>query len=755
MTSADFRSGAIRQIKPFDRWLAAVCAVFFLSGIPALIYQLTWQRTLFRIFGVNIESVTIVVTAFMLGLGLGSLAGGWLSKRSRAHQPLLVLAIIELATGAFGVASLTVFDKIEILTTGLSLTATGAVTLALIIAPTLLMGATLPLLVGYLVRRFSTVGGAVGLLYYVNTLGAGTACLLSALVLFPLLGMSGSVYVAVTMNVLVAVAALVGHKLQLRDNSQPSRLRTEWPEASIPKIKLPTAIMLAGAGGFVSLSYEIFFFRTASFATGSSASAFALTLSVFLFGLASGARAAGRKCETTSSATLMQLPVKALLKANLVGIVFLPFLTYVAWFPPGMILGMIIMVYLSARYWGSLLPYLAGFSIRSDRRAGMHTSFLYLANILGSALGSIITGFILMDRFGLVAISIILVSAGLLCIVLLIATLPIPQRDQIRPLISGVVMALLAVFVVPFASGNVLEGLQWKGAPFAQPFAKVVENRSGIITVTRNGTVFGNGMYDGQFSTDLKDDSNGIVRPYALSLFHPAPREVLMIGLSSGAWAQVLANNPQVESMTIVEINAGYLELIQEAPQVSSILTNPKVTIITDDGRRWLRGNPHRKFDAIVSNTTFHFRANATNLLSTEFLDIIRRHLHPGGIFFYNTTSSDRVQRTGCATFEDGARFTNHLVVSNAAIKWDFDRWRRTLESYSIDGKPSLHVERAEDKAKLDELDSWRKSLDKTERTDEKRPIERCSDILLRTVGKKLVSDDNMGSEWRHIFGLE
>jgi len=77
-----------------------LCVLFFFSGFPALIYQLTWQRALFLIFGVNIESVTIVVTAFMLGLGVGSLAGGWLSKRQ--DIPLLpLLAAIELLTGAF------------------------------------------------------------------------------------------------------------------------------------------------------------------------------------------------------------------------------------------------------------------------------------------------------------------------------------------------------------------------------------------------------------------------------------------------------------------------------------------------------------------------------------------------------------------------------------------------------------------------------------------------------------------------------
>src|SRR5947209_10126180 len=116
------------------QWTRVLCVLFFFSGFPALIYQLTWQRALFRIFGVNIESVTIVVAAFMLGLGVGSLAGGWLSKRGGV--PLLpLLAAIELMTGAFGLVSLAIFDRVGELTIGLPLTVTAAVTLMLVIVP--------------------------------------------------------------------------------------------------------------------------------------------------------------------------------------------------------------------------------------------------------------------------------------------------------------------------------------------------------------------------------------------------------------------------------------------------------------------------------------------------------------------------------------------------------------------------------------------------------------------------------------------
>jgi spermidine synthase len=314
---------------------------------------------------------------------------------------------------------------------------------------------------------------------------------------------------------------------------------------------------------------------------------------------------------------------------------------------------------------------------------------------------------------------------------------------------------VIAVMLIPYGSANVIENLQWKGAAEAKPLVKILENRSGIITVDASGTVFGHGMYDGRFNTDLKHDTNGIIRPYALSLFHRAPRNVLMIGLSTGSWAQVIASNPEVEKLTVVEINPGYLAMIAQAPEVASVLANPKVTIVTDDGRRWLRNNPDRKFDVIVSNTTWHFRANVTNLLSVEFLDLVKDHLAAGGAFFYNTTDSARVQRTGCLGFAEGARFTNHMVVSQSPIGWDFARWRRVLEAYRIDGRPLFDSDRAEDGAVLDRLATMEGSLAAQEALAPGRPIEPCPDILARTAGKRPVTDDNMGSEWRYFLGLE
>jgi spermidine synthase len=724
-------------------WAKILCALFFFSGFPALIYQLTWQRELFRIFGVNSESVTIVITAFMLGLGLGSLAGGWVSKR-RGISLLPLLAAIEIMTAAFGLVSLNVFEQVGALIVNWPLPAMAAVNLLLVIVPTLLMGATLPILVSHLVRRSGQVGNAVGLLYYVNTLGAGAACIVCCAVLFPFLGMQAAVLTAVGVNVAVAVGALVAHAQHPDEpRAVPSMTAKSAREVIIG---MRPVLLLAAFGGFISLSYEIFLFRTVSYASGSSATAFGFTLACFLAGIAGGARSAGTACETLPHTDAMRKAADELVFANLIGLLFLPAMAHFASLGNGVLGIAMLMVYLIACRWGALLPYLAQFGVRADDRAGMQTGLLYFCNILGSAAGTILTGFVLTDYLTLVQIAVLLAIAGTVCALCVIAMLDVARAERLKRAAIAIGVSVIAVVATPLLSERVLENLLFKGTA-DHAFSHVVENRSGIITVDTDGAVFGNGMYDGRFNTRLQDDRNGIIRPYALSLFHAAPRDVLMIGLASGSWAQVIANNPAVTSLTVVEINPGYLTLIEQQPEVASVLRNPKVTIIMDDGRRWLSHHPGRRFDAIVSNTTWNFRANASNLLSTEFLRLGQQHLNPHGIMFYNTTDSTRVQRTACLAFPYGARFTNHMVVSETPIDWNFSRWRQTLESYVIDGHREFDSQSASDRVLLDSLATVDQSS--------QHMIEGCPEVLARTAGSESITDDNMGTEWRHYLGME
>ncbi|MES2715595.1 MAG: spermidine synthase [Pseudomonadota bacterium] len=736
--------------------MRTLSVLFFFSGFPALIYQLVWQRALFRIFGVNIESVTIVVTAFMLGLGMGALAGGWLS-RDRRLPLLLLLALIEALTAVFGVVSLPIFESVGGLVLGVPLALSALVTLGLVVVPTLLMGATLPLLVGHLAQRSGNVGNAVGQLYYVNTLGAGAACLVAAIGLFPTLGMKGSVHLAVALNAAVALGAVTAHLMASRRADSGRDAGHSPPSVASPApAALPFGAVLAMscAAGLVSLSYEIFFFRAMSYATASSPFAFATTLGAFLIGLASGARVGAEACAAQDGDALVGRMLRSLLLGSAFGFLYLPLLSHLAWLDRGILGVGLLGVYLVARQWGLVMPCLAHLGVAADGQAGMRTGLLYLANIVGAASGSVLTGFVLMDHLTLVQVGQWLLAAGLGCVLVLGFIAAGPRAARLGRVGAITLAGGLAIAALPTASGRLLEALQFKGGPQADTaFSKVIENRSGIVAVDAKGTVYGSGAYDGHFNVELVNDVNGIVRPYALSLFHPAPRDVLMIGLASGSWAQVVANHPDVASLTIVEINPGYVALVAGRPEVASVLANPKVRLVKDDGRRWLRLNPNRRFDVIVSNTTFHFRANATNLLSTDFMAILKPHLNPGGIVFYNTTDSSRVQRTGCSSFAHGARFTNHVVLSADAIDWDFARWRRSLLAYRIDGRAVLDLSNPVHAQGLGRLMALEPLTQPGVRHDPRDWIEPCEQVLARTVGQALLTDDNMGTEWNMIWG--
>ena len=190
---------------------AWIYLVFFLSGFAALLYQIVWQRALYAIYGINVESVTMVVTAFMLGLGLGSLAGGEVSKDAK-RPVLLMFSLVELGIGLFGAVSLGVFHAVGKVTLGMSAVSTFFVTFLLVLVPTLLMGSTLPLLVAHLVRSSGNVGKSVGTLYFVNTLGSAFASAASVLVIMGRAGQMGSVRIAAALNVTVSLLAYIAHR---------------------------------------------------------------------------------------------------------------------------------------------------------------------------------------------------------------------------------------------------------------------------------------------------------------------------------------------------------------------------------------------------------------------------------------------------------------------------------------------------------------------------------------------------------------
>lgn len=181
--------------------------LFFLSGTAALIYQVAWQRTLYAHFGVNMESVTIIVSIFMFGLGVGALAGGRLSRLGTTTLPWLFVAI-ELGIAAFGAASIPLIQRVGAMAELQSLPVIAVTVFGVLAVPTFLMGATLPVLVAYVNRESRDVGASVARLYFVNTLGSAFACFLTVDVLFAFTGLRGSTMIAALCNAAVAMLCI-------------------------------------------------------------------------------------------------------------------------------------------------------------------------------------------------------------------------------------------------------------------------------------------------------------------------------------------------------------------------------------------------------------------------------------------------------------------------------------------------------------------------------------------------------------------
>lgn len=714
--------------------------LFFLSGFPALLYQIVWQRALFTLYGVNIESVTMIVTVFMLGLGLGSLAGGRLSTLPRL-KPLLAFGLIEFSIGAFGAASLWIFHRVGALTAGHSTAVTGMIAFALLLLPTLLMGSTLPLLVEHIVRRTGNVGESVGSLYSVNTLGSGVACLAAAFFLMRMLGEAGTVRLACCFNLLVGTIAIVT-VVRNATPTKPQNLPTH--EASPQIIPLWIGMALASIVGFIALAYEIIWYRLYSFTSGGTAPCFAQLLGFYLIGIAYGSMAVRDACRKNlrndPHSTLWAAASVVLLgtiASFLLGPVLARSVIHLPFEPT------FVFVFISAALLGSSFPLLAHAAIGPDNSAGKSISYLYLSNIVGSTLGSFLIGFVILDRWSTRAASTFLLALGFASFVALAAL----SKRAGKKIVIAAGCAVCLVLVL--TSGKLYSGMYERLLAKSEyrsdfEFADLVENRSGVIAVLKNGVVYGGGSYDGRFNTDLVDDTNGLFRAFAIAGLHPHPANVLIIGLSSGSWAQVVANNPEVKDVTIVEINPGYLPLIAKHSEVESLLLNPKVHIVIDDGRRWLVGHPERKFDFILMNTTFHWRANVSNLLSREFLTLVRAHLNPNGIEYYNTTWSAEALATGSTVFPYSLRIANFLAVSDSPFTLDKNLWKQVLTSYQIDGHPVFDLSNPLHRKRFEEL------LHQPDELNTANGIYESRDSILKLLASApLITDDNMGTEWK------
>lgn len=188
--------------------LSSLAGIFFISGFSALIYQICWQRLLFTGFGIDLTSITVIVSVFMAGLGIGAFFGGRIADRFNSNI-IIIFCLAELAIGLFGFLSYFLINTVQNLFIHTNLGILTIVTFILLILPTFLMGMTLPLLTSFFNHFIKNIGQSIGMLYFYNTLGAAFGALATGFILFNYITLSKTIYLAATLNVMISILVFI------------------------------------------------------------------------------------------------------------------------------------------------------------------------------------------------------------------------------------------------------------------------------------------------------------------------------------------------------------------------------------------------------------------------------------------------------------------------------------------------------------------------------------------------------------------
>ena len=443
--------------------------------------------------------------------------------------------------------------------------------------------------------------------------------------------------------------------------------------------RLP-ARSLSFAIGLLSLGTETLWVRTYSFLDQSTPKAISIVLAAYLLGIALGAVIGARLCEHQEqhlpeflgasflagsvvilispfllSTTVKVWPATVFLKIFPVGLAFFPAFIFSICFP-------------ICHHIGTALE--AG-------HVGKSMSRIYAANIAGSAIGPLLLNFGLL-QFATTQLAFALLGLLGVCIGIVLLTC-FNIRSSSRALATGMyasaALAAISIFVSTGSNNWLIKSLvvwHWNAE-----VRHVVETRQGIVVSYRNekfgDIITGGNVYDGRANVDPRLNSNSINRVLVLAALRPRPKRILVIGLSIGSWVYLITGFQGVEHIDIVEINPGYLELINDYQKQSAALTDPRIRLHIGDGRKFLRTMHPESYDLVVMNTTYHWRAYISLLLSKEFLTLVRARMAPGGLLAFNTTESPDALYTASSVFPFA------YLYDNFAICADFD-WRKALD---------------------------------------------------------------------------
>jgi len=604
------------------------------------------------IFGNTMLAASTVLTAYMAGLAAGSFfAGKYIDKKPR---PLIrIYALLEGGIGLFALAFPFLLKLVEPVYTGLYATLEGnnavfnlvrfVICFLLILIPTFLMGATLPVLIKRFVKSSDSIGREMGILYGLNTAGAVVGSVACGFLFLGILGMKLSTLVGIAVNLSVALAAWLIGKNDKKTTSPETTAETpvtkeinetgtpipqEYGSGTVLTVMIGTAL-----SGFCALAYEVLWTRMLNLFFHNTVYSFTTILATFLTGIALGS--------FIYSKFFSRIKWKVTLFVILeIGIGIIAYLTpfvfttlyEVLFSKPSLTLIILkagVIIFLPTLLMGMALPLAIQICQRGPQREGRSVGTVYAVNTLGSILGSFAAGFVFVPLLGIHK-SVILV-AGLNLLAGLLAVLSF-LRTRMRVVYSAAFIVLVGILFLGASTPLFYNLYQAK-----QPTAKIKLYKEGKVANVLVYDFYQDGYKD-LYLNGIEEASSRLwhvqlfkVLGILPAMIHDNPDNAVMIafgaGMSAGACAQ------QVKSLECAELNPDIHQVAEIFKHENlDVIHNPHLKMVINDGRNHILLTP-RKYSLIISDATNPLTFDSWTLYTKEFYEQCKKKLKPGGIF--------------------------------------------------------------------------------------------------------------------------
>lgn len=653
--------------------LVPLCGCFILSGATGLIYEILWARMLGLVFGATTLAVSTVLAAFMGGLALGSAFAGRLAARIR--KPVSAYGWMEIGIAIYALLVPFLFHAVDDLYAYVwqqlkpgFFTFTllrFALSSLLLLVPTTLMGATLPVLSAALLRAAGHDSNSVTRLYACNLVGAILGTLAAGFVLLPAFGVRATIIIAAAINVVVGLVALtIQRRIQVGPAVADDVVAAE-PGATVdsPLFWLFAAL----ASGFVTISTQVSWTRVLTMIIGSSTYAFSIVVALFLIGLAGGAWIVGRKDRSTRLRTTIMV-VELITAVSLLLSLFVLNRIPALLIHLGMrfqvsswggllalqIVSATLLILLPALLMGMVMPLVlvwASNHVKAVSRVGRS----YAVNTIGAIAGAFVTGFVLIPK---TSIRFTLLLAATLC--LFVAAFAYrPVRVSLDPAVTrslaiGLVPVLVVVLFILAPPMNLAdlsvgaydslvrvlaqsregatENAQASG-PNIHELLMYREGPTATVSVRRDQDTVSMAINGRTNASDsIYDMPTQVMLGQLPMLIAPQQNNGLIIGFATGVTVGSMLQSP-IKSVTCVELEPTTVQASEFFNHVNNRpLDDPRTKLIIDDARTYLRVTPNR-YDIIVSEPSHPWVPGVANLFTQEFFELGRSRLSEQGIF--------------------------------------------------------------------------------------------------------------------------